>query len=92
LLLVGVLGIEQRLGQLPRLWPINLIGDASYSIYLWHTMILAVAVKVAKIASIGTVPTIMFGVTAGVLGGIAAYLLLEAPLQAWFKRRKRATR
>lgn len=87
ILLIGVLDIEHRRG-LPEWRPLKLIGDASYSIYLWHTMILNVTLKLAAIAHLPRAVSIGLGLVAGVGGGLIAYQLIERPLLAYFKRRK----
>ena len=86
-LLTGVLDIEQR-GELPAWRPLKLVGDASYSIYLWHTMILSVFLKVANRTHLPAPAAIMLGLAAGIVGGIVAYHLIERPLLTYFKRRK----
>lgn len=87
LLLIGVLDVEHRRG-LPEWRSLKLVGDASYSIYLWHTMILSVSTKIAMRAHLPRGVTIALGLVAGVAGGLIAYRLIERPLLTYFKRRK----
>lgn len=70
-----------------RIWLLNIIGDERYSIYVWHTMIFSLATWIAHLLGLAPIPTIAFGVAAGVTGGIVGYFLLEIPLRAWFRRR-----
>lgn len=88
LLFAGVLRLEHREVGLPHVAPLKLLGDASYSIYLWHTMILAVVVKVARIAGLPVAATIVVGVVASLLGGVVAYWMVERPINAMLKRRR----
>jgi exopolysaccharide production protein ExoZ len=90
LLLVGVLGIEHRHG-FGQHRVLKLAGDASYSIYLWHTMILAVTTKAAGVLGFATIPTIAIGILASIVGGVIAYRCIEVPFQVWFKRRRALT-
>ncbi|MEH3099884.1 acyltransferase family protein [Sphingomonas adhaesiva] len=88
LLLAGVLQLEHREGGLPYVPALKLLGDASYSIYLWHTMILAVVVKAARIVGLPIAPTIVLCVAASLIGGIVAYRTIEKPINVLLKRRK----
>lgn len=89
LLFAGMLGVEHRRGGLPAIAPLKLLGDASYSIYLWHTMILAVVVKVARVAGLPVPATMVLGVIASLVGGILAYWIVENPINRLLKRRRR---
>lgn len=89
LLFAGTLGIEVRHG-LPHWRPLRWIGDASYSIYLWHTMILAVTTKAAGIAGLPFGATVVVGIVVSLVGGVAAYRLIEQPLNERFRRQKAA--
>jgi exopolysaccharide production protein ExoZ len=57
-----------------------LLGTASYSIYLWHTFAISVAVKAGAV--LGFAPPLQFAasVFAGVVAGLCAYHLVERPL------------
>ncbi len=88
-LLVGVLTLERRGGGIPN-WRIpRLLGDASYSIYLWQFF----AVAAARFAQVRfglpeqAAPIFIF--CTGLVGGIVAYFLVERPLLKLFARRKR---
>ncbi len=79
MLVVGTLALEAA-GWV-RKWALpTLLGDASYSIYLWHTFAISVVVKVAGIIGFGSVPTLLVALVAGTLAGLAAYFLVERPL------------
>lgn len=83
-LFTGVLWFERRQAVVRHEW-LKRVGDASYSIYLWHTMVLSVTTKVATLLHLPTAVTIAVGIVAGVGGGIVAYRLVETPLEAWLK-------
>lgn len=62
------------------------LGDASYSIYLWHTLgieIGAVAAHRLQLAPAGLLATLL---AAGLLSGLAAYHVVERPLLRLLKR------
>ncbi len=78
-LVVGTLALEAA-GWV-RKWALpTLLGDTSYSIYLWHTFAISVVVKVAGMIGFGSVPTLLVALVAGTLAGLAAYFLVERPL------------
>lgn len=64
-----------RLFRLPAL-----LGDASYSIYLWHTFAISVSAKAGGM--LGLPPALVFTVSvlSGVLAGLCGYYLVERPL------------
>ena len=79
-LVTGVLALEA--GRRIRFVPAAvLLGDASYSIYLWHTFAISVVAKVG--ASMGSAPVAVFAaaVAGGIIVGILGYRLLERPVQ-----------
>ena len=71
LCLVAYVGWERR-GVIVFPKPIVRLGDASYSLYLWHVPLFALA----KSLGIGRVPTLVLVVVAA----FASYHLIEAPL------------
>jgi len=77
-LVIGALSIETR-GRLPKLKALAYLGDSSYSIYLWHTFAISVALKAAPFLP----PSLFLGVcvVVGTLAGIIAYEGFERPLQ-----------
>jgi Predicted acyltransferases len=87
LLLVGVLSLEKE-GWLPSLPILTYLGDASYSIYLWHTLALAVVVKAGLHLGVPPVVIAAAGTFAGVFVGVVAYEMVEKPIQRFVKRRR----
>ncbi|CAD7038407.1 acyltransferase [Pseudorhizobium endolithicum] len=85
-LVAGVLSIESG-GRLPRMPVANYLGDASYSIYLWHTLAISVAVKAGAVAGMPALAIAAVGVIAGILIGVVAYECVEKPLQSLVKGR-----
>lgn len=76
LLLYGMIGIEKR-WQAPKL--AVLLGDASYSIYLWHGVIL----HPVRILDFRPYPSLMAGfvvIVSMVLVGVASYQYIEKPI------------
>jgi exopolysaccharide production protein ExoZ len=69
------------------------LGDASYSIYLVHLMVIIVVAKVWSMAALptdGLLNAVIFmslAMAIGTLGGIATYLYLERPMLNFFRRR-----
>lgn len=88
LLFAGMLGLEHRGGGIRHIPVLHRLGDASYAIYLWHTMILAVVIKAGRMAGLPVPALIALGVIASLLGGVAAWWLIERPINAFFKRRR----
>jgi peptidoglycan/LPS O-acetylase OafA/YrhL len=74
------------------------LGDASYSIYLVHLMVIIVVAKVWTMASLpteGLLNALIFmsiAMAIGTLGGIASYLYLERPMLNFFRRRRGPSR
>lgn len=79
LLVVGTLALESRGWFRPRRLP-TLLGDASYSIYLWHTFAISVVVKVCARAGLDLALSAFLAVLSRTALGVAAYVLLEKPL------------
>ncbi len=84
MMLAGVLAIE-RAGKLSRYPIASYLGDASYSIYLWHTLALSVTVKLGMIMDLPFVLIATGGVIAGTFTGVIAYECVEKPIQALIK-------
>jgi exopolysaccharide production protein ExoZ len=87
MLVAGMLSVErhEKLPNLPRL---AYLGDASYSIYLWHTLALSVVVKAGLMLAIPTPLVVVGGVVAGTTLGVVAYEWVEKPIQSWIKGRR----
>jgi exopolysaccharide production protein ExoZ len=80
----GAVSVELRVG-LPAIKPLKLLGDSSYSIYLFHPFVLkTVARPLASFAAVIPVAGVML---AGAGIGVVAYYVLERPITAWFRRR-----
>ena len=77
---------------LPRWRFPELLGDASYSIYLWHSLFIAAALKC--LFFLGAPQFLAFATAAvvGVAGGLAAYWLIEKPILEAFKASRRNRR
>ena len=79
-LVLGMVSVE-RSGRLPQIVPLTYLGNASYSIYLWHTLAISVIVKLATSTPIPSDVVTFIGAIAGTLLGIVAYELVEKPLR-----------
>jgi len=86
LIVLGVVVLDPVLDG-RRFPPLKLLGDASYSIYLSHGLVLSILVP--ALADSALTPTVgiaaVIGVTMG--GGILSYWLLEQALLGWMRRR-----
>ncbi|MEI7932706.1 MAG: acyltransferase [Alphaproteobacteria bacterium] len=82
LLVAGLVAVEAK-GGLPAIKPLILLGDASYSIYLAHVIIVQVLSHPLRVSHLSFVP---IALAASVAGGIACYYLLERPLIRLFRR------
>jgi peptidoglycan/LPS O-acetylase OafA/YrhL len=68
------------------------LGDASYSLYLFHMFGIGVA-KVVLNKVVGTPLPLAAAIPAGICGmaaGLLAYHLLEKPIMDWFKQRRKS--
>lgn len=88
-LVVGTLAIERgrRLAEVPSF---NLLGDASYSIYLWHGFVIAVVAKLGAILAIPPALVFAAAVVSGVCFGICSHYLLEKQTLLTFRRKLKA--
>ena len=91
MILASILAMERK-RPIPRLPFPLLIGDASYSIYLWHTLAISVAAKIGEKLYLPTGAIVVLGVTSGVLVGIIGFKLIEEPILKFFHRRRPANR
>lgn len=76
LMLGGILCIERAGDGVPYWFLPRLIGDASYSIYLWHTLAISASGRIA--ARLGLDPAVAIAL------GIAAFMLVEKPNLRFF--------
>ncbi|WFU51472.1 acyltransferase family protein [Sinorhizobium terangae] len=79
MLVVGVLSVEAR-GYIRSLQVPNLLGNASYSIYIWHTFAISVAARAASMVGVDAWIAMVASVLCGTMIGIAGYAMLERPL------------
>jgi peptidoglycan/LPS O-acetylase OafA/YrhL len=88
-MLLGGVEMERAHGmKVPRL--LVLLGDASYSIYLVHFVILSAAAKVLMVVGVPVLPAVLLLFVTGIVGGLVFHFAVEKPLLALF-RKKRAT-
>ncbi len=66
--------------RLPRWRWLEFLGDASYSIYLWHSLAIAACVRVALFYGFSNMFALIVSAFAGLAAGIAGFLLIERPL------------
>jgi exopolysaccharide production protein ExoZ len=90
LALLGTLQLERKGVREFRL-PL-LLGNASYSIYLWHIFVVQVVAAAAH--HVAMPPWLIFttSVAGGVTAGVLSYALLEKPIMAYFHRKRREGR
>jgi exopolysaccharide production protein ExoZ len=82
LVVTGVITIEVRHG-MPVIGPLRLLGDASYSIYLFHSFpVDTIARALAGSSAVVVVAAIVF---AGAGLGLTAFYVIEKPLTGWLK-------
>lgn len=87
----GALSLE---GKLPHIKPLSLLGDASYSIYLFHIMLLAFWLKIWTLLAIDRMWFVPLALLfAGGMGTIM-HLVVEKPInnwtQKWLSQRRQA--
>ncbi|EKS36878.1 acyltransferase family protein [Afipia broomeae] len=84
LIVTGALSLEPKL----RVWRLPmLLGDASYSIYLTHGVVLSVVKSAVMLSGLDAQPLltgefILAGCLGSVVAGVAVYYLIERPLVA----------
>jgi exopolysaccharide production protein ExoZ len=84
LVVAGAISVEAD-GGWPRWRWLGLLGDASYSLYLTHTLTIgALAMTIGAWNPPLFIPLAMI---VAVVGGLASYVLIERPLQERFRRR-----
>jgi exopolysaccharide production protein ExoZ len=84
LLVVGLVSLEQTTG-IPQIKSLGLLGDASYSIYLSHTIIISAIDRFADWLGVlermrGTAVFIIATIAISALCGIVVYFALERPM------------
>ncbi|WEJ98446.1 MAG: acyltransferase [Candidatus Sphingomonas phytovorans] len=88
LILAAVLFFEARGAGIPKWRPLLLLGDASYSIYLWQIFPLQFVFVLGQRLNVPPAILAIIASLAAIGGGILAYLLLERPLLALFHRQR----
>lgn len=85
LLVAGAVTVERQ-GPIPRLWPLRVIGDASYSLYLVHGLAISATFRLLAVVGV-TAPALLFSasIVAGVVAGLIAYHLAEKPMMKLFR-------
>ncbi|TMJ13719.1 MAG: acyltransferase [Alphaproteobacteria bacterium] len=91
-MLLGVLILERRGEGIGRFRLPLILGDASYSIYLWQGFALMAAHSLAThVAFVAKLQGAIFSIMA-IAGGVAAYYLVERPLLRALRRARRYRR
>jgi exopolysaccharide production protein ExoZ len=81
LIVCGALSAEKYLPQ----WKVaDLLGSASYSIYIFHVLILSVLAKIWTFIDLGNGAFLVFAVSVILLAGCGIYYALEKPIIAYF--------
>jgi exopolysaccharide production protein ExoZ len=88
LLVIGILILENA-GAVGRSRVAVYLGDASYSIYLWHTFAISVVIKMLAPLSLPAWTDILLASLAGLALGVAFFELFEKPISRLLKRRER---
>lgn len=84
LIVLGALALEPaREGWYLR--PLRVLGDASYSLYLTHILVIAVVIRLVGTGSLALVLALSFALA--VATGVACFHLIERPVQRWLQRR-----
>lgn len=79
LLVIGVLSLERK-GETEPERITAFLGDASYSIYLWHGLAISVTAAIGRMLGLPLALTFAVAIMAGVVGGALSYLIIERPL------------
>lgn len=88
LVVMVVLFFETRGRGIPRWRPLELLGDASYSIYLWQYFALEACFLVGARLHLPIAITAGAALVTAIGGGIVAYWLIERPLLDALRRRR----
>ncbi|MEZ2218450.1 acyltransferase family protein [Rhizobium sp. RCC_161_2] len=83
-LVLGTVSLE-RGGKLPDIPLLTYLGNASYSIYLWHTLAVSVVLKLMARTELPSDVATFICLLAGLLLGVCAYELVEKPVRGLLK-------
>jgi exopolysaccharide production protein ExoZ len=87
ILVLGALSVENA-GLLPSLPGLAYLGDASYSIYLWHTFAVSIVVQIGLALSLSPLLLLIVATLLGTLVGIIAYEGFERPVHLLFRGKR----
>jgi exopolysaccharide production protein ExoZ len=80
LLIVALALAFEKVGKVPHLPLVKLLGDASYSIYLWHTIAISACVRIVSHFGLDPLFVMVAGPPAGIALGMLVYWAVEEPL------------
>lgn len=83
-MVLGILALEAK-GLIAKWLVPAFLGNASYSIYLWHTFAISVVAKLGLALGLPGPLILVSSVLAGIAIGSLAYLMIERPLVQWFQ-------
>ncbi|WP_428334217.1 acyltransferase family protein [Novosphingobium sp.] len=89
LVLLGAALIERRSGGWRPLWPLAVLGDASYAVYLVHSPVISALATLNLRLGHGHVPAaVLYPVvlSVAVLAGVAVHLVVEKPMLAFIRK------
>lgn len=89
ILVLGAISIETK-GKLPAMPALAYLGDASYSIYLWHTFAVSVVVQIGLALGLPPLLLVLAATILGTLTGIVAYECFERPVHLLFRGKRSA--
>lgn len=83
-LMVGGAVLYEKSFSIPRLAPLKLIGDSSYSLYLIHGSVLSalgrLALHLTVLTSLGMACFLLVGVSCAILAGLIVFQYIERPV------------
>jgi exopolysaccharide production protein ExoZ len=88
LIVICALALEQAGGFRRPFRMLRFLGDASYSIYLWHTFVVVAATIGGRWTSVAGWPLLLITMAGSVAAGVASYVLLERPLLDALRRKR----
>lgn len=87
LCIYGVVSLDLRKA-IPDFLVARIIGDASYSIYLWHGIAVSVAAAVAYKFGLPTLLIIPASIVGGLILGLMSYFFIEKPIAVFLSKSK----